>query len=178
MKDKKLFVIVIAVMVITIGLSIYMVYKQIEPNKKMDDNSPKEEVNTDSGLSLTEIMDKIDGYWHGSDTNAFTVTGFLKDTMVYTHFFYASEGGEGGDIKSLEHLEGDSYNLIVMLKPRLMCSEEFCEEGATIGQMSEPEEITIKLDLSNLDNQIINVNGNELTYLAHTFDEIEKKIYN
>ena len=48
----------------------------------------------------------------------------------------------------------------------------------TIRKMCVPEEITIELDISNVDNQRISINNQELTFLASTFDEIEKKIYN
>lgn len=178
MKDKKLCMIVITIMALTIALSVYMVYQQVLIAKTDNSNA-----NTDTieaapiSLSLTEIMDKINGYWHAKN-NSFNVTGFLKEDMTYTSFLYASEGGVGGKVNSYNYIADNIYNLVIMLNPRLMCSEEFCEEGATIGQMSEPEEITIKLDLSNIDNQAISINGEELIYLAQTFDEIEKKIYN
>lgn len=180
MKDKKLFIIVIAIMALTILLSAYMIYTQLI----MGNNSAKNEVSdvantvdVDTGLSLTEVMNKINGYWH-LENNSFWVVGFLAKDMTYTSFPYASEGGEGGKVTSVNHVDGDIYDLVVMLSPRLMCNEEFCEEGATIGQMSESKEITIKLDLSNIDNKVLITNDQKLLYLAATFDEIEKKIYN
>ena len=177
MKDKKLSLIVITVMFVTILLSIYMVYHQIELGREEKLNNAKDEVVETTSLSLAEIMDKIDGYWHEKDAS-FMITGFLKEDMKYSQFPFASEGGKGGDIKSSEYLDNDIYAIKIMLSPRLLCTEEYCEAGATMGQMSEPEEITVKIDMSNIDNQIIKVDDKELIYLAHTFDEIEKKLYN
>ena len=172
MKDKKMFIIVITIMLLTLALSAYMIYKQFA-NKEEEPEEIIEEV----GMPLAEIADQINGYWQEEDSQ-FNLTGFNSGELTYSNFVFASEGGVGGSIQSYEYVDTDKYNLKIMLNPHLMCTEEYCEEGATIGQMSEPEEITLTIDLSEINQHKITINDKKMRYLCATFDEIEKIIYN
>ena len=96
----------------------------------------------------------------------------------YAEFYYASVGGSCGIIKDVTYVDTNNYKLLITLNPRVLCTEEYCEEGANIGDMSSYEDITINVDISKIDEKIVKLNDFEFSYLGSTWSEMESNIYN
>ena len=173
MKDKSKVIIIILALVI-IGLVGYICYDKVLKDKDKNDGEETVEVKHDS---LETVLHKISGYWRVPSENSLVVMSF-EENGNYGNFYYASEGGVGGKVKGLTYDDKkDEYILTIELNPRLLCTEEYCEEGATIGQYSDPEEIKLTLNFSKFGDKILIVDNKELRYLGSTYSEMEENIY-
>ena len=169
MRDKIKTIIIVILSLVIISLVSYIVYNKILDNK--------EEIIEVNHYSLEEVLNKIYGYWRVPSDNSLIVMSFLENGE-YSSFYYASEGGTGGIVKKLEYNSSlDEYTLLVDLNPRLLCSEEYCEEGATIGEYSEPETIKLNIKLDKISDKILIVDNVELKYLGSTYKEMEENIF-
>ena len=178
MKKKTMLIIIIVLAILVLGLVGYIVYDKVINKEELVPTENYGEEYTEVGLDLTTVMDSINGYWHGSGDNAFYVVSFLKNDMSFSEFYYASEGGGGGKVKDLKFIEDNKYKLVITLAPRLLCTEEYCQEGASYGEYSKEEDIELIIDLSNISDKKLKVNDSELSYLGSTWEEMENNIYN
>jgi len=178
MKKKTMIIIIIVLAVLVLGLIGYIVYDKVTDKEELVPTEDYVSEYKEVGLDLTTVMDSINGYWHGSGDNSFYVISFLKKDMSFSEFYYASEGGGGGSIKDLKFVSDNKYKLVITLAPRLLCSEEFCQEGASMGEYSREEDIELDIDLSNISDKKLKCNDLELSYLGATWEEMESNIYN
>ena len=170
-KRLKVLIVILLVFLVAFGGN-YFYEKVVLVNKSGETTGNDVLVNKEKEYNKEELLTLLDGIWYSCSENS------LGNLMCYVSHFhdnrfeggqYGAGGGYGGEIKFISLIEENKY-VFVTYSPG-------CHGNNCMDETEEKYE-TFVVDITNISNKIIIINGVEIKYADKDIEAAHKIIDN